>query len=138
MRHLFIVVASVVVVAIAPYPPAVPALPAPPATPAPPALSAQGAPDPAREKRLTWFREAKYGMFIHWGLYSIPAGEWKGRRIPGIGEWIMNRARIPVAEYETLAKQWDPVRFDADAWVGLAQDAGMRYIVITAKHHDGF
>jgi alpha-L-fucosidase len=96
------------------------------------------APDPEREARLAWFREAKYGLFVHWGLYAIPAGEWKGRRVPGIGEWIMNRARIPVAEYETLAKQWDPVRFDADAWVQLAKDAGMRYIVITAKHHDGF
>jgi alpha-L-fucosidase len=101
-------------------------------TPSPPA------PDPEREARLTWFREAKYGLFVHWGLYAIPAGEWKGRRVPGIGEWIMNRARIPVAEYELLAKQWDPVKFDAEAWVGLAKDAGMRYIVITAKHHDGF
>jgi alpha-L-fucosidase len=92
----------------------------------------------AREERLAWFREAKYGLFIHWGLYAIPAGEWKGARVPGIGEWIMNRARIPVAEYELLAKQWSPARFDADAWVQLARDAGMRYIVITAKHHDGF
>jgi alpha-L-fucosidase len=95
-------------------------------------------PDPAREARLAWFREAKYGLFIHWGLYAIPAGEWKGQAIPGIGEWIMYRARIPVREYETLARQWNPVRFDADAWVRLARDAGMRYIVITSKHHDGF
>ncbi len=107
------------------------------------AIPAAGAPqtappDPEREARLAWFREAKYGLFIHWGLYAIPAGEWKGRRVPGIGEWIMNRARIPVAEYELLAKQWDPVRFDAEAWVQLAKDAGMRYMVITAKHHDGF
>jgi alpha-L-fucosidase len=100
--------------------------------------AAPQAPDPEREVRLAWFREAKYGLFIHWGLYAIPAGEWKGRRVPGIGEWIMNRARIPVAEYEQLAKQWDPVKFDAEAWVRLAQDAGMRYMVITAKHHDGF
>jgi alpha-L-fucosidase len=95
-------------------------------------------PDPEREARLGWFREAKYGLFIHWGLYAIPAGEWKGKRVPGIGEWIMNRAKIPVTEYEQLAKQWDPVKFDAEAWVRLAQDAGMRYVVITAKHHDGF
>ena len=95
-------------------------------------------PDAEREARLAWFREAKYGLFIHWGLYAIPAGEWKGKRVPGIGEWIMNRAKIPVAEYELLAAQWNPVKFDADAWVQLAKDAGMRYIVITSKHHDGF
>jgi alpha-L-fucosidase len=96
------------------------------------------APDPMKEKRLEWFREAKYGLFIHWGLYAIPAGEWKSKRIPGIGEWIMNRARIPVAEYEQLAKQFNPVKFNADEWVQLAIDAGMKYIVITSKHHDGF
>jgi alpha-L-fucosidase len=94
--------------------------------------------DPAREARLAWFREAKYGMFIHWGLYAIPAGQWKGQTVPGIGEWIMNRARIPVKEYEQLATQFNPVKFDADAWVKLARDAGMKYIVITSKHHDGF
>jgi alpha-L-fucosidase len=95
-------------------------------------------PDPAREARLAWFREAKYGLFIHWGLYAIPAGEWKGQAVPGIGEWIMHRARIPVREYEALAKQWNPVEFDAEAWVRLARDAGMKYVVITSKHHDGF
>jgi alpha-L-fucosidase len=92
----------------------------------------------AKKARLAWFHEAKYGLFIHWGVYAIPAGEWKGERIPGIGEWIMFRARIPVPEYEQLAKQWNPVRFDAEAWVQLAKDAGMKYIVITSKHHDGF
>ena len=95
-------------------------------------------PDPAREKRLEWFREAKYGLFIHWGLYAIPAGEWKGKRSLGLGEWIMNRSRIPVADYEGLAKQFNPVKFNADQWVQLAEDAGMKYIVITSKHHDGF
>lgn len=92
----------------------------------------------AREARLQWFKQAKYGMFIHWGLYAIPAGEWKGKQIPGLGEWIMNRGHIPVKEYEQLAKQFNPTQFNADAWVQLAQDAGMKYMVITSKHHDGF
>jgi alpha-L-fucosidase len=94
--------------------------------------------DPAREKRLEWFRAAKYGLFIHWGLYAIPAGDWKGRRSPGLGEWIMFRSRIPVREYETLASRFNPVNYHADEWVKLAKDAGMKYIVITSKHHDGF
>jgi len=94
--------------------------------------------DPARAKRLAWFGEAKYGLFIHWGLYAIPAGEWKGKRSLGLGEWIMNRSQIPVKEYEQLATKFNPVKFDPDAWVQLAQDAGMKYIVITSKHHDGF
>ncbi len=94
--------------------------------------------DPAQDARMAWFREAKFGMFIHWGLYAIPAGQWKGERIPGFGEWIMSHARIPAAEYAGLAKQWQPRHFDADAWVRLAKDSGMRYIVFTAKHHDGF
>jgi alpha-L-fucosidase len=98
----------------------------------------QPTPDSAKEARLSWFREAKYGLFIHWGLYAIPAGEWKGKRSLGLGEWIMNRSQIPVREYEALAAQFNPVKFDADAWVQLAQDAGMKYIVITSKHHDGF
>jgi alpha-L-fucosidase len=92
----------------------------------------------AKRERLRWFHEAKYGLFIHWGLYAVPAGEWKGKRIPGIGEWIMNRAKIPVREYEQLAKQFNPVKFNADEWVQLVKDAGMKYIVITSKHHDGF
>jgi alpha-L-fucosidase len=95
-------------------------------------------PDPARKERLAWFHEAKYGLFIHWGLYAIPAGEWKGKRIPGIGEWIMFRTPVPVKEYEQLATQFNPVKFNAAEWVALAKDAGMKYIVITSKHHDGF
>jgi alpha-L-fucosidase len=104
--------------------------------------SAQPAPtakvDPAREKRLEWFREAKYGLFIHWGLYAIPAGQWNGKRSLGIGEWVMFRSRVPVKEYEQLATRFNPVKFNADEWVNLAKDAGMKYIVITSKHHDGF
>lgn len=90
------------------------------------------------DPRLDWWREAKFGMFIHWGLYAIPAGIWKGEEIPGIGEWIMLRARIPVAEYEQLANAFNPVDFSAKEIVDLAKAAGQKYIVITSKHHDGF
>ena len=91
-----------------------------------------------QDQRMQWWREARFGLFIHWGLYAQPAGEWKGERIPGISEWIMARAKIPVAEYEKLAATFNPVKYDAEAWVKLAKEAGMKYIVITSKHHDGF
>ena len=92
------------------------------AVPASPETAAQ------HDDRMAWWHEAKFGMFIHWGLYAIPAR----------GEWVMNREKIPVAEYEKLAKQFNPVKFNAEEWVKIAKDAGMKYIIITAKHHDGF
>ena len=91
-----------------------------------------------REKRMEWWRDARFGMFIHWGVYAVPAGTYKGERIPGIGEWIMRRAEIPVSEYKEYAKKFNPVKYDPDFWAELAADAGMKYMVITSKHHDGF
>jgi alpha-L-fucosidase len=94
--------------------------------------------DPAQEERLKWWDEARFGMFIHWGVYAVPAGIYQGREIDRNGEWIMNRAHIPVAEYKKFAEQFNPDKYDPEAWVKLAKDAGMKYIVITSKHHDGF
>jgi alpha-L-fucosidase len=90
------------------------------------------------QERLAWWHEARFGMFIHWGLYAIPAGEWKGQMTDHIGEWIMRDLKIPIEEYEKLAAQFNPVKFDAEQWAELAHEAGMKYLVITAKHHDGF
>jgi alpha-L-fucosidase len=87
---------------------------------------------------LEKFHDMKFGMFIHWGLYAVPAGEWKGEYVRGIGEWIMYNRQIPVKEYEQLADKFNPVKFNAEEWSQLAKDAGMKYMVVTAKHHDGF
>jgi alpha-L-fucosidase len=91
-----------------------------------------------REQRMRWWREARFGMFIHWGLYAVPAGEYQGKREKEIGEWIMSWANIPRVEYEKFAPRFNPTAFDATEWVRIAKAAGMKYIVITSKHHDGF
>lgn len=93
--------------------------------------------DPALAKRIDWWQDAKFGMFIHWGIYAVPAGTYKGKTV-GYGEWIMDQAKIPIPEYEQFAKQFNPPKFNAREWVRLAKDAGMKYLVITSKHHDGF
>ncbi len=93
-----------------------------------------------KEDRMEWFKEAKFGMFIHWGPYSKLAGEWQGKQVP-VGEnseWIMQKMQIPVEEYRKMASTFNPVEFDAEEWVSLAKQTGMKYIVITSKHHDGF
>src|SRR3954470_9535802 len=90
------------------------------------------------DARMKWFRDARFGMFIHWGLYAQAAGSWDGKPDDGAGEWIMNNRQIPVSQYKSLVPQFNPVKFDARAWVRTAKSAGMKYIVITSKHHEGF
>ena len=89
-----------------------------------------------KEQRMKWWKDARFGLFIHWGLYSVPAGTWKSDT--NHAEWIRTTAQIPIKEYEQLVPQFNPVKFNAEEWVQLAKTAGMKYIVITSKHHDGF
>lgn len=93
---------------------------------------------PPATDRLEWFKEARFGMFIHWGVYAVPAGEWQGKPVNGIGEWIMKNGRIPSADYKAFAQDFTAAKFEPAAWAKLAKAAGMRYVVITSKHHDGF
>jgi alpha-L-fucosidase len=108
-------------------------------------LADSGEPDPyaketleQRDARMAWWRYAKFGMFIHWGVYAVPAGTYDGEKIDGIGEWIMLRGKIPIAEYRSYAKDFNATQYDPKAWAKLAKEAGMKHMVITAKHHDGF
>ena len=91
------------------------------------------------ENNLTqWLTQARFGMFIHWGLYSLAGGNWKGVDTPWVAEWLMRKHKVPVRDYETLAARFNPVKFDARAWARTAAEAGMKYMVVTSKHHDGF
>lgn len=90
------------------------------------------------DERMQWWRDARFGMFIHWGVYAVPAGVHNGKETEFIAEWIMNTEHIPIKRYEEYARQFDPQKYDADRWMKLASEAGMKYVVITSKHHDGF
>lgn len=85
-----------------------------------------------------WFKDAKFGMMVHWGLYSLLAGEYKGQRMERVAEWAQHHFQIPSEEYHRLANAFNPIYFDAEEWVKIAKDAGMKYMVVTSKHHDGF
>jgi len=102
------------------------------------ALACSGLSATAESDRTQWFREARFGMFIHWGIYAVPAGEWEGQTMKGIGEWIMRFKKIPVARYQSYAPEFTAARYDPEQWAELAKKAGMKYVVITSKHHDGF
>ena len=88
--------------------------------------------------KMEWWRHDRFGMFIHFGLYSQCEGYWKGEPIDGIGEWVFKHAKIPVDEYQDLASTFSCENMDVDSWIKMAKETGMKYVVITSKHHDGF
>ncbi len=91
-----------------------------------------------KDARMQWWRDAGFGMFIHWGAYAVPAGMYQGKEVKGVGEWIMHTANIPIPEYEAYVQVFNPTKFNAREWARTAKQAGMKYVVITSKHHDGF
>jgi hypothetical protein len=113
-------------------------LPSPSLLATSPPVAAIPSVDPAREARLAWWREARFGMFIHWGVYSALAGEWKGEPVKGYSEHIMRIAKIPRQTYlDEVVRPFNPKDFNAEEWVRRAKETGMQYIIITAMHHDG-
>lgn len=90
------------------------------------------------EARMPWWRNARFGIFVHWGVYSVPAGSYNGQAVAGIGEWILRNAEIPVREYRAYAKSFNPVNYNPNRWADLFKESGAKYVVITSKHHDGF
>ncbi|MCP4978029.1 MAG: alpha-L-fucosidase, partial [Maribacter sp.] len=99
-------------------------------------LSAQDNYVPTQEnlENRQWFQDAKFGMFVHWGVYSVLGGGGDA----GIAEWIMQNKKIPIKQYEKIPSFFNPINFDAAEWVRMVKNAGMKYITITSKHHDGF
>jgi alpha-L-fucosidase len=93
---------------------------------------------PLKQQKMQWWEAARFGMFIHWGVYAVPAGVYEGHNVSLASEWMMMMAKIPVARYKEYAKDFNPIKYNAEEWVKMAKSAGMKYIVITTKHHDGF
>lgn len=99
--------------------------------------------DEAYHERMRWWDEGRLGMFLHWGVYSTFGGEYNGRDYgkevgQASAEWIYLKSNIPEKEYRNAALNWNPNKFDAEEWVKMAKNAGMKYMVLTAKHHDGY